>query len=351
MGYRDVTECLDDLLSSVVDDLGLEDTRIVNNNLMSCCPLHDEEDPSFGIHMDAPHKWHCYGCKEGGLSLVSLVRKVKELDYQGAVGYLKDFDSEFKPTRVHLKKKKVSPYMKERELYAYPDIACDGYKKFLAEGRDYIRSRRIRKATADRCGLKYNPEREAILIPVRDFPKPDKIFAGKLFYGLRGLVFRSVDPNTPKKHRYRNSEGPWVSFALLGAHILPPSRDILYLVEGAFDWLRMVDAGYESCLALLGSDLSDWQLKAIKRLGYRRIAFCFDKDPAGFKCLQDCLEKFSGCGALRRLDYDNFPFGDVGEPDSPTLQKHFNLVSAHEPFKKDLVMEEAKTVKTSASNA
>jgi hypothetical protein len=219
-----------------------------------------------------------------------------------AVIKINAFDNDYDPRVITRKSSDdTSKYLAPETLWPYPPAH-----------HPYMRKRKIRKATVDLCEVMYDELKTRIGIPVRDFNG-----------GLVGIVWRPVGDNAV----YDNAGGSWASKALLGAHLLTKDRDLLYLVEGPFDWLRMVCAGFRNTLCLLGSSLSPIQEDKIRKLGFRNIALCFDNDDAGWDCFVDCVPRLKDYVAnLYRLDYDNFSYDDLGDEKNSNLCKALKIV-------------------------
>lgn len=293
-------------------DLGLKKVKTVGHNVQSHCPFHNNNSHTFGISMDEPHAYNCFACNEGkGRSLETLVMRLQNKTLKGALQIIRNYDPQFMPMQTKKRKRKIDlAVLEERTLYPFPPA----YHK-------YIKNRGYKKSTVDTCGLKFDKRTNYVIIPVRDF-------SGKLV----GIVRRTVDDTKPKDERYDNSPGPWKETSLIGAHLLSKDRSVLYLVEGAFDWMRMIDGDYHNCLALIGSKMSVIQQLKIAGLNFKKIMLCFDKDTAGWKCLNDCYQRLKQYCPIVRLDYENFPYPDLGKADTVELQQLLKPVAMKRKF-------------------
>jgi len=54
--------------------------------LMTTCPFHDEQKPSFFVFPD--NSWHCFGCSAHGQNAIDIVIKLRDTGFYEAVKYL-----------------------------------------------------------------------------------------------------------------------------------------------------------------------------------------------------------------------------------------------------------------------
>jgi hypothetical protein len=67
----------------------------------------------------------------------------------------------------------------------------------------------------------------------------------------------------------------------------------VFVVEGIFDVLKMITAGYASTVAIFGTSLSDDQAIRLKSMS-RPVALMFDGDADGRKCTMESMRKLKG---------------------------------------------------------
>lgn len=67
-----------------------------DNDPRACCPLHDEDTPSFRYYEDT-HSFYCFGCQKGGRDITVLHRMFaerlngREVEEEEAIGYLYNY--------------------------------------------------------------------------------------------------------------------------------------------------------------------------------------------------------------------------------------------------------------------
>jgi DNA primase len=87
-------------------------------------------------------------------------------------------------------------------------------------------------------------------------------------------------------------------------------KEEYYLVEGFFDVISLTKLGVENCLALLGTNLSEEQLKLLIELKKRIILF-LDSDQAGQEATINVAVKL----LLREIDCEIIKNNHLGDPD------------------------------------
>lgn len=123
--------------------------------------------------------------------------------------------------------------------------------------------------TADRWGVRYDVERQRIILPVRDG-------LGKWI----GYVARNLNPLLPK---YLNSPGLKSSSVLFGWNIT--HSDPAILVEGPLDAIWLDQHGIPGGAALMGSNLSQEQIHFLQVAQVRELILALDNDEAGRRAL------------------------------------------------------------------
>lgn len=109
IGKRPILDVIDDLQDEgYLLDLNLHDA---GDYLTSCCPFHDEQNPSFAIYLnnnDDKTRWICFGCGKSG-DTIDLVREVLSVGYKEALEFACDCKTESEMEARLLAEKYVSP--------------------------------------------------------------------------------------------------------------------------------------------------------------------------------------------------------------------------------------------------
>lgn len=283
----------------------------------ACCPFHDEKTPSFSINV-ATNTWYCFGaCGEGG-GVVNFVMKYYNLTFIEAIEKL----AEKYGIRIEKTDRELSPEAIEREALhekllhinnEAQQFFIDTFKSDSPEAkaaREYAFGRwgeqfcletgigfadagwQSFSSFADKCGLDmslvtslglssksekngqyYDFFRERITIPIRD-----------RFGKIIGFTARYIGDDAAEA-KYKNSKNSDLynkSRSLFGINVaLRKSTidNVMYIVEGAPDVLRLQLLGITNAVAALGGEFTKEQFEQIKRY-CRNICFIPDCDIA-----------------------------------------------------------------------
>lgn len=168
------------------------------------------------------------------------------------------------------------------------DVALDerrlsgGAYSFLPkEARAWLDGRGIDTSSRGKWRIGWDEETDRIVIPAYD----DRgVF--------RFLIRRRIDDNEFQKYLY--TAGAIKTGILFGAHALDRgmlrSRG-LALVEGSVDTIRLHQLEQRHATGILGSGLSNKQVRLIAKLDPKRIYLFFDRDAAGIDNIFDCQAK------------------------------------------------------------
>ena len=156
--------------------------------------------------------------------------------------------------------------------------------KAAPEAVSYLESRGISPETADRFNIGYDAAGRYVIIPV-----------SRSFY-----IARATDPAA--KLRYKNPA--CAAIELFNARALHGSARPVFIVEGAFDALAVIEAGGEA-VALNSTSNTRKLLKDMEKDRTESpLVLCLDNDPAGKKAAEELAE------GLQRLDIP-FVFADL----------------------------------------
>ncbi len=284
------------------------------------CPFHEDRSPSFYV---VPSKgfYKCFGCAESG-DVFSFVMKRMGLDFVDAVRYVAARSG------VELREVSRSGEAEEdpfRGHYEANAFARDFYRRMLldehigADARDYLTTRGIDEATAERFGLGYAPDEwRALRDAAAKHGMTDELLVE---VGLLTTSEKSPEPYDRFRHRIMFPiEGPGGRVLAFGGRILgsgtrrtgkEPAKyvntsatpiyhkgDVLYglawaknairregvalVVEGYMDAVSLAAAGFENVVAPLGTSFTEAQGTLLVRYS-KRALLLFDSDEAGLK--------------------------------------------------------------------
>lgn len=284
----------------------------VGNSFRGPCPFHQGKDPNFAVSPRGGYV--CFVCHEKG-DVFTFVQKRLGLDFVDAVKYVGGKSG----VEVKDVSRERAPGPDPRERFWEINAAAAEYftnTLWAAEAgglaREYLASRAMDRATADRFSFGFAPRDGGLLrahLNTLGFDDARQIESGLLHVKNEGeeprprfrnrLMFPIYDPQGrviafggrvigAGEPKYLNSaESPvFVKGATLyglnwAKNAIRRDERVL-LVEGYFDCVRLVAAGIESAVAPLGTALTEPQAELIRK--YTNTVFLlYDSDTAGLK--------------------------------------------------------------------
>ena len=335
-----------DELTARTDLLALLSSRITftkksGSNHWACCPFHDEKTPSFSVNTQKGF-YHCFGCGVSG-DAIRFLMDYDNLPFPEAIERLAEFNGLSVPYEDD--GRQVDPQEKDRYdlgLECLADAAAFFHEAFYGESgkaaRDYLRQRRLKKATVDTFLLGYAPPGNALLahlgskyplqllqdvglVGVKDDHHYDWFRERVIFpiYSIKGKIIafgaRAMGEAQPK---YLNSpETTWFNkrFELYGLHQAMQTRERTLLVtEGYMDVIKLWQHGVKNAVAALGTAIGDSHISQLKKRA-EKVYFSFDGDTAGQKAARKALEAvFSQHDKQHEWRFMFMPAGE--DPDS-----------------------------------
>ncbi|HKT09202.1 MAG TPA: DNA primase, partial [Gemmatimonadaceae bacterium] len=276
------------------------------------CPFHQGTHRNFSV---SPKKgiYYCFVCHEGG-DVFTFLQKRLGMDWPGAVRYVAD---KVGIPVEEVQQRREGPHP-DQPLWDLNAAVADWFRTLLwdeeegRQARDYLALRRVSREVADRFGLGFAPRdpealrrhfaalgygddrllEAALLVAREDGGEPRARFRNRLMFPISdaagntvGFGGRLLGPGEPK---YLNSAESRVfskGRLLYGMHMAKHAirrDDRVMVVEGYFDVVRLVSAGFDWVVAPLGTALTEQQGQILRR--YARNAFLlYDSDRAGLK--------------------------------------------------------------------
>lgn len=278
------------------------------SNYFGLCPFHGEDTPSFSV---APGKqiFYCFGCHKGG-DVIHFIREIEKISYIEAVRLLAARAHVHIPENEDPEQQKRDR-LRERVIAANTEAARHFYRNLSSPAGalavDYLRRRGIDGQTAQRFGLGYAVDAWQYLydhLRQSGF-RPEELaqtglfkqnrnggwydlFRGRLMFPIidtmgRVIAFggRILGDEGPK---YLNSPETIVytkGQTLYAMNLAKQTRENSFvLVEGYMDVIAMHQAGIDHAVGVLGTALTEQQLKLLRRYS-NELILCFDADRAG----------------------------------------------------------------------
>ncbi len=335
-----------DELTARTDLLALLSSRITftkksGSNHWACCPFHDEKTPSFSVNTQKGF-YHCFGCGVSG-DAIRFLMDYDNLPFPEAIERLAEFNGLSVPYEDD--GRQGDPQENDRYdlgLECLADAAAFFHEAFYGESgkaaRDYLRQRRLKKATVDTFLLGYAPPGNALLahlgskyplqllqdvglVGVKDDHHYDWFRERVIFpiHNIKGKIIafgaRAMGEAQPK---YLNSpETTWFNkrFELYGLHQAMQTRERTLLVtEGYMDVIKLWQHGVKNAVAALGTAIGDSHISQLKKRA-EKVYFSFDGDTAGQKAARKALEAvFSQHDKQHEWRFMFMPAGE--DPDS-----------------------------------
>lgn len=285
-------EDIDRVLENVnpVDVLDLCGSKVFtasNNDIRSCCPLHNGRDPNFSTFYDSiHHKWRfkCFShaCEKRvpyGSDMLGLLMAARGLRFTEALEMLANLAGiilmpENETLLDRFERESIKSYTaelssaKRYEVDTYPEIHIDN---LVDNGwgiiDKYLRSPERNSKLEDVVDFGLYPGNDKtgclrLYIPIRDHEGRLIGLTGRMLTGVLNYPPIMRKNGTVKKApKYDNSPGLKKSGVLYNLDRAKKfSGKGLVIVEGQFDAIRMHNYGYQNTIAKMGSVLSDKQV-------------------------------------------------------------------------------------------
>jgi len=269
------------------------------------CPFHNEKTPSFSV-VPSKQIYYCFGCGKGG-NVLNFISGIENVEYIDAIKMMADRASVALPESNDTRERESSGYIKK--LVEINTEAARFFHEKLMENPDaqaYLRNRKIKDSTIRKFGIGYAPDswdavlkhlkgkgynekdimasglakkgstsyydsfRNRIMFPIIDIRNRVIGFGGRILSGEGAKYINS--PETPAYNK---------SSSLYGINIAKNSKaEKIIIVEGYMDCVAIHQAGFQNCVASLGTALTRKQASMLKKL-VPEIIIAYDMDQAG----------------------------------------------------------------------
>ena len=297
-------------------------------SLVGLCPFHQEKTPSFNV-VEGKSIYYCFGCGAGG-DVFKFLMELEGLSFIEAVKELAE------PAGIQVEERKLTPQEQQKlrsraTLYDVCEEACRWYHRSLQTqpaaqaARDYLAQRGISSETIERARLGYAPDgwnglldhlhscgfeaplvmsaglarrsdrtnnpydflRNRIIFPIFDSRDRPIAFGGRVMEddGPKYL-------NTPETDIYEKSR---VLYGLSWARAEIQRQSRALVVEGYFDVLSLLQAGFGEAVATCGTSLTPEHVQKLRRFTSTVVAL-FDADEAGLRAADRALPMFLDAG-------------------------------------------------------
>ncbi|MCL2438095.1 MAG: DNA primase [Coriobacteriia bacterium] len=297
------------------------DLRMKGREYWACCPFHKEKSPSFKVDPNSG-RWHCFGaCGEGG-DVFSFVMKTQNLSFPEAVKLLADRAG----IEIAIDPQAQKEAGRRKRLLAVCSDTVDFYATYLrrspaadaAAARDYLSRRGFGSDIATQWKLGYAVGKGELVrhLRTKGHRDEDMVAANVAMHSHYGkglqdrffkrLIFpisdaqgqaiafggRVLDNSEPKY--INSSETPLFNksrnlYGLDHAKRSMHTEKTVLVVEGYTDVIALSKAGFEYCVATLGTALTAQHVKILSRT-VNRVVYIFDGDEAGMRAADKASE-------------------------------------------------------------
>jgi DNA primase len=314
---------IDEILAKI-DIVDLISEHVVlkksGQNYLGLCPFHQEKTPSFNVRADK-QIFRCFGCNIGGNIFefyknfhgLTFKEALKELAQRAGVTLVyQSPPSEETTKKDELKSMIHQVYKTSLEFYKW-NLE---HKQYGEIARNYLKGRNLSREMTEKfqIGFAQNSWDSLYIYLQKKGFVPDEIkesgliversdggfydrFRNRIIFPIQNekdevIAFggRTLDANQAK---YINSPETPVYikgqnlYALNFAKNKIREKDQVILVEGYLDVISCHEAGFENCVASLGTALTTEQAKKLLRYTHsKKIIVAYDADSAGIKAAE-----------------------------------------------------------------
>jgi DNA primase len=242
------------------------------------CPFHDDHRPSCHINYDEG-VFHCFACEASGDAFDFVNLANPKLDGLSTLILYYAILNSKKVKKLKLSKARSSKIKTEKENDKQLDyeIASDYYyglksinwKRERSTYKKYMLKRGFKSSTLNlaKAKLTYTNNAYPIIFPLMDMDT------------FKGTVCRTTDKRVEQKRKYLYSKGFSRVDTLAGRY----DNEVVVLVEGYMDYLKMRQFGLTHVAAILGWKITSKQIDKLRARGVKTIISALDMDKPGRK--------------------------------------------------------------------
>lgn len=283
-------------------------------NLWGCCPFHHEKTASFSVNVDGGY-YHCFGCGVSG-DVIKFVQEIESVDFFEALKILApqvgmtvpEIKNNSNNSDLKQKKDKMLAMMKDVANYFHTNLS----NPKANTANEYLKLRQldknIVKAFGIGCSLDYQSVItflkskgytqelmfEAGIIDNKNNKYYDAV-ANRLIFPIcnvygQVIAFGGRVLGKTDFAKYKNSKETMLfvkNRVLYGLHLVKKLKreqavDSIIMVEGYMDTIALYKAGFKNVVASMGTSLTEYQAKLLKR-HTDNVIISYDGDGAGQK--------------------------------------------------------------------
>ncbi len=287
------------------------------------CPFHNEKTPSFSVNREK-QIYHCFGCGAGG-NAYTFIMEYDSVSFREAISALAERAGIVLPDAGESEESRKAADRKKRLLDIHTQAATYYYSVLISEaggiGYSYFSGRGLTPETIRKFGLGFTGKGNGLYRFLKDKGySDDELKASGLIsfdekYGAKEkfwnrVMFPIMDVNNrviafggrvlgDALPKYMNSPETTIfdkSRNLYGLNYARRTNEKYFLLcEGYMDVIALHQAGFTSACASLGTALTGFQARLIKRYT-DRVIITYDSDGAGVKAALRAIPILKGAG-------------------------------------------------------
>jgi len=304
-------------IQQIFEWLGITDYRDGESFIQTRCPVHKNARKQTSFSYSKKYKcWRCYseGChdKDGVISdimgLTSLIKKVK---YGHAIQMLQTF---LKEDGKKLNEQEAQAIQESRK-FVNQALADNKRVKFVLDQTplceldriNYLTGRGFLASTIKEFDIGSFYKQEGVVIPIHDEYGDRVGWSSRTsqpqcvdcrLYHNPDLVCENVGRKigSPKWRHKKDMPKVQILFNLHRAKKYINSSGTVIITEGQLDVMRLWEAGFKNCIALLGTDIHSFQTRMLARYGTFKFVLALDNDDAGKAGTETITKKLENLG-------------------------------------------------------
>ena len=252
------------------------------NDMLVCCPVHGESNPSMGVSADK-QVCHCFSCGFKG-SFSWLLYKSRDDMFKSFAQAEEFFEDryELEHHKVSSKLLNIPRYEDTREVHkSTKDEPLPMYTiapfKSGKETYKYFYDRGFTKEDVQKFMIGRDLDSKTVTIPI--FNKDGS---------LAGVIGRYISKKRKHNERFRvySFERGKLLYPLDKVNV---SKGFIIIIEGCFDAIKMYKVGYDNSLALMSNNMTEVQADIIADLGCT-VIYVGDNDSRGLEAKEENIK-------------------------------------------------------------
>jgi DNA primase len=277
------------------------------------CPFHEENTASFVVNDDKKF-FYCFGCGTGG-NVINFLMKQKEISFPMAIKELcQKYNLQYKIGEYQSYTQRFNREQEEKIIDFFKSFTniCNQKLMLNIEALKYLEERGVNapmirtfKIGYDNGSLEEMIELGYDLSVLKQYGIAKEEdwgyskFANRLVLPITNasgaiisLSSRALDTNiTPKYLHSIENQLFYKKTSFFNLHNCIKDYQEIYIVEGFFDMISMINCNISNTIATLGANISDEQVFVLCKY-FKTINLIFDGDSAGIKGMLSAANKF-----------------------------------------------------------